>query len=204
KSEWVIAALDQHERPLIRYAKWLLGDLEAARDVVQETFLRAYRKLDQFAGQAKFTTWLTKIAIHEARARVRRTSARRRLRGSLAPSGSNGGELDPEKRLLIGEMRTIMEAAIEALPDLYRPVFVLRQVQGLGTAETAGLLNLSGDVVKTRLKRARALLRKELRASVGPMGPEMFRFEGERCARMWAEKIFPVVRTFVPGRPRGR
>jgi RNA polymerase sigma-70 factor, ECF subfamily len=194
----------RHSQRVYRAARALLGEDEEAADVVQETFLRAYRKLDQFAGRAKFVTWLTRIAIHEARARVRKRTARGRLRGSLRPPGPTGGEIDPEKKLLVGEMRTLMEAAIVALPDLYRPVFVLRQVQGLGTAETAEYLNLSEDAVKTRLKRARALLRKQLRASVGPMGPEMFRFEGERCARMWAEKIFPVVRSFVPGRGQGR
>ena len=186
----------RHSQRVYRAARAILREDEEAADVVQETFLRAYRSLNQFAGRARFLTWLTKIAIHESRARARKVRARV-ARGSI-DSNSERTDFDPEKKVLIGEMRAVMEAAIESLPDLYRAVFVMRQVQGLGTAETAECLSLSEDTVKTRLHRARALLRKQLHASVGPMAPEMFRFEGERCARMWAEKIFPVVRSFVP------
>jgi RNA polymerase sigma-70 factor, ECF subfamily len=88
----------------------------------------------------------------------------------------------------------MMEAAIDPLPDLYRTVFVMRGVEEMSTAETAESLNLSEDAVKTRLRRARALLRKKLCASVGPMRREAFRFDGLRCVRMWTEKILPAVR----------
>lgn len=190
----------RHSQRVYRAARAILREDEEAADVVQEAFLRAYRSLGQFAGRAKFLTWLTRIAIYEARARARKMRARGSIPAGFAETGGDRADLDPERRLVGREMRSLMEAAIDGLPDLYRAVFILRQVQGLGTAETAECLKVTPDAVKTRLRRARALLRKELDASVGPMGPGMFRFDGERCARMWAERIFPVVRSFVPRR----
>jgi RNA polymerase sigma-70 factor (ECF subfamily) len=93
-----------------------------------------------------------------------------------------------------------LEEAIENLPDIYRTVFVMRMVEEMSTADTAEVLNLSQDVVKTRLRRARALLREKLRAAVGPLGREAFPFAGLRCQRMWREKILPAIT--VLGTPR--
>jgi RNA polymerase sigma-70 factor (ECF subfamily) len=94
---------------------------------------------------------------------------------------------------LVREVRALLEAAIEDLPDHYRRVFVMRVVEEMSTAETAEVLNLSQDAVKTRLRRARGLLREKLHAAVGPLGREAFRFAGERCQRMWLEKICPAI-----------
>jgi len=105
------------------------------------------------------------------------------------------GGLDPEKRVLTREFKAILETAIDALPDLYRPVFVLRAVEEMSTAETAECLNLTEDTVKTRLLRARALLREKLYSSVGSRGPEAFQFAGERCQRMWDRQILPAIRS---------
>jgi RNA polymerase sigma-70 factor (ECF subfamily) len=194
----------RHSQRVYRAARAVLTDGDEAADVVQETYLRAYRNLRQYAGTAKFSTWLIKIAIHEARARQRKRSARGALRpvatarpGREEPTTDS----DPERLALVGEVRTILEAAIDTLPDLYRAVFVMRGVEELSTADTAACLNLSEDVVKTRLRRARALLRKKISAAVGPMRREAFRFAGKRCLRMWSQRILPGIRSIeqLPG-----
>lgn len=188
----------RHSQRLYRAARAVLRDDDEAADVVQETYLRAYRNLKQFAARAKFSTWLAKIAIYEARARIRK----RRARGdkTSAAAAAKGDRYEPatepdaEKRILAREVKAMLEEAIDTLPDSYRTVFVMRGVEEMSTADTAECLNLSEDVVKTRLRRARALLRKKLYAAVGPMRREAFRFAGPRCQRMWVEKIFPAIK----------
>ena len=191
----------RHSQRVYRAARAILRDDEEAADVVQQTLVRAYRKLGQFAGRAKFSTWLTKIGVYEARARrrkSRRATAREPAAAKEAGSERDTG-LDPERGVLVHEVRALMEAAIEDLPDHYRTVFVMRMVEEMSTADTAEVLNLSQDVVKTRLRRARALLRKKLRA-IRPLGREAFPFAGERCQRMWREKVLPAIT--VLGTPR--
>ncbi len=190
----------RHSQRVYRAARAIVRDDEEAADIVQETYLRAYRSLGQFAERAKFLTWLTKIAVYEARARARKSRARG-INLEDTATDKPTPELDPEKRVMVAEMRTMLEAAIDGLPDLYRAVFVLRQVEGMGTAETAECLNLSEDAVKTRLRRARALLRKKLYSSMGRMGPEAFTFGGQRCRRMWTERILPALRSVPSARP---
>lgn len=186
----------RHSRRVYRAARAILGDDEEAADVVQETFVRAYRKLGQFAARAKFSTWLTKIGVYEARARRRRSRTRAGKAGEPAnrnPGSETDTAPDPERETLVREMKGLLEAAIEDLPPHYRTVFVMRAVEEASTAETAEVLNLSPDVVKTRLRRARALLREKLTAAVGPLGRELFPFAGERCQRMWDRKIRPAI-----------
>jgi RNA polymerase sigma-70 factor (ECF subfamily) len=194
----------RHSQRVYRAARAILRDDEEAADVVQETFVRAYRKLGQFAGRSKFSTWLTKIGVYEARARRRKNRVRAVSRRETAnhPDARNGPNtgFDPERGVLAREVRVLMEAAIENLPDHYRTVFVLRLVEEMSTAETADVLHLSQDVVKTRLRRARALVRAKLRAAIGPLGREAFPFAGVRCQRMWEQKILPAVRLL--GTPR--
>jgi RNA polymerase sigma-70 factor, ECF subfamily len=187
----------RHSQRVYRAARAILKDDEDAADVVQETFVRAYRKLGQFAERAKFSTWLTKIGVYEARARRRKGRARAvSARESDAPGeAANQPDtgIDPEREVLVREVRALLEAAIEDLPEHYRTVFVMRAVEELSTAETAEVLNLSQDVVKIRLRRARASLREKLRAAVGPLGGWAFLFAGDRCQRMWLEKILPAI-----------
>jgi RNA polymerase sigma-70 factor (ECF subfamily) len=203
----------RHSQRVYRAARAILRDDEEAADVVQEAFVRAYRKIGQFAGRAKFSTWLIKIAVYEARARRRKSLSRAVTPREPADARESRNDpdtrLDPEKGVLVREVRALMEAAIEDLPDLYRAVFVLRMVEEMSTADTAEVLNLSQDAVKTRLRRARALLREKLRAAVGPLGGQAFLFAGDRCQRMWLEKIRPVITVLgTPGtdkrNPRAR
>ncbi len=182
----------RHSQRVYRVARAILKEEGEAVDLVQETYLRAYTHLDQFAGRAKFSTWLTKIAVYLARARARRRAGRREKEVVLAgerrgPEGEAAAGADPEREAFGQEVKTILEAAVGALPDRYRAVFMLREIEEMSTAETAECLNLSQDTVKTRLHRARALLREKLYASVGQMGAKAFRFGGSRCERMTAE-----------------
>jgi RNA polymerase sigma-70 factor (ECF subfamily) len=196
----------RHSQRVYRAARAILRDDEEAADVTQETFVRAYRKLVQFKGRARFTTWLTKIAVHEARARRRkgrtRFVARRELAHVNPGVGGTDPSVDPERDVLSREVRRLLEAAIEDLPEVYRTVFVLRVVEDMSTAQTAEVLSISSDAVRTRLIRARALLRAKLHAAVGPLGREAFRFAGARCQRMWEEKIRPAIT--VLGAPSAR
>ena len=186
----------RHSQRVYRAARAVLGDDEEAADVVQETFVRAYRKLGQFAGRARFSTWLARIAVYEARARRRKSRARAVKSRELVhrnPGNEPDSAPDPERGALVREVKALLERAIEDLPDLYRTVFVMRVVEEASTAETAEVLSLSPDVVKTRLRRARALLREKLHAAVGPLGREVFPFAGERCQRMWERGIRPAI-----------
>ncbi len=167
----------------------ILGNETEAEDVMQEAYVRAYVHLDQFANRASFPTWLTKIAVYEAMARARRSNrydsidaeSELPLRDAAA---SSLADRDPERRMFDREMKTLLEAAIDSLPQDYRAVFVLREAEGLTTAETAECLGVSEDVVKTRLYRARSLLRDELYHRTGSASPAAFQFHLARCDRV--------------------
>src|SRR5262249_60367405 len=123
----------------------VLGSGEEAEDVMQDAYVRAYAHLNQFANRAKFSTWLTKIAVHEALARGRR-ARRFEAIDSRMESESDGmiplvsSSLDPERQLFDQVMKALLEAAIDSLPEEYRAVFALREVEGTSTVETAGAL----------------------------------------------------------------
>lgn len=173
----------RYNQRLYRIARSILHGHEEVEDVMQETYLRAYAHLDQFAGRSRFSTWLTRIAVHEAVLRVRRAPA---------PAGiplvfeveTPAADVDPEQGVLRGEAQVLLDRAIEALPPDDRAVFVLRQVEELDTAETAAVLALSEATVRTRLFRARARLRRELRARAGASTAGAFRLHLEICNRV--------------------
>ena len=177
----------RYNQRLYRAARSILRDEAEAEDAVQQAYLNAFRSLDQFAERASLATWLTRIAVHEALARVRR---RRRSTGvetmdiDLDQEFEAPVPVDPERLAHTEEVRRLLESAIDTLPIAYRCVFVLREVEGLSTAETAESLSVSPDVVKTRLFRARAHLRQELYARTGHASAQAFAFAGDRCDRM--------------------
>jgi RNA polymerase sigma-70 factor (ECF subfamily) len=182
----------RHNERLYRAARAITRDEREAEDVMQQAYVNAYTNLRQFKGQAQFATWLTRIAINEALARVRR-----RARHEPFDEGAANVELfmasntasDPERQAFTGELRDLLEWAIDALPDGAREVFVLREVEGLSTAETAASLGVSEDVVKTRLLRARAALRRSLLDRVRATAPDAFRFYRPRCDRIVASVL---------------
>ena len=142
------------------------------------------RNVGQFAGRAKFSTWLTRIAVHEASARLRRRGRQVDIEESMPMLVSAAA--GPEQRASDHELAQTIEAAVNALPEVYRSVFMLREVEGLTTAETAACLEINEETAKTRLHRARALLRNHINARVGAAVRETFEFAGARCDRMVA------------------
>jgi RNA polymerase sigma-70 factor (ECF subfamily) len=175
----------RYNQRLYRVAWAIVRNAADAEDVIQDTYVRAYTNLSQFAGHAKFATWLTRIAVHEALARSRR--ARRQIQMPVDRNGEErefrSDEPTPEVRASEGEARTLLESAIGALPPDYRAVFIFREVEGLSTAETAECLDINEDNVKIRLHRSRRMLRAELSARLGVASSSAFQFMGERCDR---------------------
>lgn len=172
------AIMRRHNPRLYRVARAIVRDDAEAEDVLQQAYLSAYLHLGQFAGAARFSTWLTRIVVNEASARLRRRRAHARVEEVQAASEAP----TPEAQAMDREMIRALEAAIDGLPEIYRTVLVLREVEGASTAETAAVLDISEETVKVRLHRARALLDKVLYARLG----EAFGFQGARCDRVVA------------------
>ena len=182
----------RYNRRLYRVARSILRNDSEAEDVVQETYFRAFTRLDLFRGEAAFGTWLTRIAINDALGRLRR----RRPTVDWESHGENGIQAeiiqfpgsaaanDPERTMARSEIRDVLEHAIDDLPDLFRVVFVARVIEGMNVEETAELLGLQAETVKTRLHRARLLLRATLEEQLGPALTETFPFGGRRCQCM--------------------
>jgi RNA polymerase sigma-70 factor (ECF subfamily) len=182
----------RYNQRLFRVTRSIVANDLEAEDIIQDAYVRAYEHLNQFEGRARFSTWLTKIAIYEAYARVRRVDHQKvdsismlEVRGM--DMKANGR--DPEEQIYNAELKTVLEKAFDALPDDYRSVFMLREIEGLSTAETAECLELSEENVKTRLHRARALLQRELYSLVGANANMAFQFLGPRCDRIVARVL---------------
>ena len=156
---------------------------------MQQAYVNAYLHLEQFAGRARFSTWLTRIAVHEALARVRRRGRAREVEMPDADGSADAArstQPSPEQELLALELGRVLEGALDALPRAARTVFVLREVEGLSTAECAGCLEVSEDAVKTRLHRAKTQLRRELFERAGLVRRDAFAFHATRCDRVVA------------------
>ena len=158
----------RHTQRLYRAARAITGNDHEARDIVQETYVRAYEHLDQFAGRARFSTWLTRIAVHEAL--TRKDRGRRLVDLDEATPMLPCPRSDPEHEASDRELAEALEEAIGGLPDIHRSVFMLREVDGLSTAETAARLEITKQATKSRLHRARMRLRNRLLAHVGAHG----------------------------------
>jgi RNA polymerase sigma-70 factor (ECF subfamily) len=177
----------RYNQRMFRLARSVVGNDEEAEDVVQDAYVRAYEHLDQFAGRARFSTWLVRIAWHEALARRRRSQRQPAIdlsdpkNVSLVPLMATPG---PEHRTSIQELGGVLTAAVEELPEELRSVFVLRMVEDLDTEETAACLELTEANVKVRLHRARALLRDHIDARIGASVRQLYQFDGPRCDRI--------------------
>jgi RNA polymerase sigma-70 factor, ECF subfamily len=179
----------RYNQRLYRVARAILHDDAEAEDVMQDAYVRAYQHLDQFAGRAAFSTWLTRIAVHEALARQHRGSRYQELDPMLEREGDPMDRFaslapSPEQQASNSETRRLLEEAIEKLPDAYRTVFMLRDVEEMSTADAADVLEISEENVKVRLHRARALLRKSLFDRAGMERKEAFNFHALRCDRV--------------------
>jgi RNA polymerase sigma-70 factor, ECF subfamily len=180
----------RYNERIYRAARAIVKDEREAEDVMQQAYVNAYAHLRQFDGRARFSTWLTKIAIHEAIARVRKQGRYEPLEtdqgGNLERFMPTSSAPDPEHQAFARELSALLEAAIDTLPDGARETFMLRDVEGLSTADTAQVLGVSDDVVKTRLSRARAALRRDLLERAGVAASNAFSFHQRRCDRVVA------------------
>ncbi len=178
----------RYNQRLYRVSRVILRDDGEAEDVMQDAYVRAYEHLNQFAGKAAFSTWLTRIAIHEALARKRRRGRMEEL-DALTANGDNMPILKssaptPEAGAAQAETRQLLEEAIDRLPENYRTVVVLREVEEMSVAETAESLGVTDAVVKTRLHRAHAMLRKDLYSRARGRAVDLYQFHAVRCDRV--------------------
>jgi RNA polymerase sigma-70 factor (ECF subfamily) len=183
----------QHNRALFRTARAILKDDGEAEDAVQEAYLQAYRSIAKFRGEARLSTWLVRIVANEAFGRLRKHARR----AAIVPihvdadtahdvrTESEAPAMDrPDNAALRSEMRRLLESRIDALPDAYRTVFMLRAVEELSVDETAASLGIPESTVRTRFFRARSLLREALAQDVDRAQVDAFGFAGERCDRI--------------------
>lgn len=176
--------IHRYNQRLYRICRAILKNDVEARDVVQYTYAKGYEHLSQFEGRAKFSTWLTAIAIHEASLRRQRSRRFDSLDRHSTKDTVAGPSLSPEEQFTIMETRQILESMIDALPETYRVVQVMRDVEGMSVSEAAECLGISTENVKVRLHRARALLRKRLYELFGSKVSDVFRFHLLRCDRI--------------------
>ena len=178
----------RYNQRLYRLVIAILRDPDEAEDVLQDAYVRAYQHLSQFEGRAAFSTWLTRIAVHEALARLRN-------RGRMRPLDTEAGEEDtfvdsvrtsvnPEETTSRAELARLLEHCLMNLPEQYRTVLMLRDVEELSTSETAEALSLTEENVKVRLHRGRSLLRRDLLERMGTSARDAFPFMGQRCDRV--------------------
>lgn len=180
--------IQRYSRRLNRVT-WAIVQDEEAEDVVQETYVRAYEHLAQFAGRSLFSTWLTRIAIHEAWRRVKRRTKQVDIDAAAASlRKADRVSHTPEHVVLNIEARTILEKAIDALPEAQRSVFVMQSLEEMSTAEIAECLEITEEAVKMRLLRARQSLRRSLYKLALVTGSKAFQFLGEQCDRI-TEKV---------------
>jgi RNA polymerase sigma-70 factor (ECF subfamily) len=172
----------RHNRQLFRTVRGLLANDEEAEDVLQEAYLSMYLHGASFRGEAKLTTWMTRIAINAALARIEKRRAHVDL--EVVESDAN-----PESDAALRELTRLLEAAIDALPDAQRTVIVLREIEEMSTSETASMLNLSEEAVRVRLHRARAMLRERLDQTLGEASSQLYKFDGARCDRIVAKVL---------------
>lgn len=193
----------RHNQRIYRAARAILKDEAEVEDVMQQAYLNAFTHLHQFEERAQFSTWLTRIALNEASGRRNRMRASASL--TQQPDDDRGAFMetirspqpDPERQAYAQELHRVLEDAVDELPDTYRAVFMLRDVEGLSTSETGEGLGLGDEAVKTRLHRARAMIRRAVSARLGAVAPGTFQFQAPRCDRVVAavlERLGSAVR----------
>jgi RNA polymerase sigma-70 factor (ECF subfamily) len=182
----------RHNERIYRTVRAVLGDDADVEDVMQQAYVSAYQHLADFEGRARFSTWLTRIAINEAYARLRKRRRHLLLGDGVPPWEDESGVADepeaagptPEQLAARVEMQALIEHAVDTLSAPNRMVFVLRSIEGLTTAETAACLEITEEAVKTRLHRANEALRLWLAEQMGGAVQDAFRFYRPRCDDM--------------------
>jgi RNA polymerase sigma-70 factor (ECF subfamily) len=170
----------RHNQRIYRVARAVVKDEAEAEDVMQQAYINAFTHLDQFEARAQFSTWLTRIALYEAFSRRRRM----RADGEELMDTHTSPLADPERQAYAQELNRVLEAAVDSLPETYRTVFMLRDIEGLSTSETAQGLGLGDEAVKTRLHRARGMIRRAITERIGATTAGAFQFHAVRCDRV--------------------
>src|SRR3989440_2608254 len=184
--------MQSNNRRLYRLARGILRNDSEAEDVVQETYVRAFTHLQDFRGDSSLATWLGRIAINEALGRLRRQHAN--VEWTSLPPGTLEAQIiqfplsaaseNPEKSMAQRQIQHVVEHAIDELPDPFGIVFITRVIEGMNVEETAEILKIKPETVKTRLHRARTMLRDNVEKKIGPVVMEAFPFAGKRCERL--------------------
>jgi RNA polymerase sigma-70 factor, ECF subfamily len=186
------ALMRRYNRRLYRTARAILKDDAAAEDALQEAYVSAYRHFDEFRGDAAVATWLTRIVANHA-LQILRKSRRQPVvvlfdevtePGTDEEADPAASTPTPEDNVLQTELRQLIERKIDALPEAYRTVFVLREVEEMTVEETAAALDIPAATVRTRLFRAKARLRESLAQEMDVATQDVFGFDGERCDRI--------------------
>lgn len=194
----------RYNQRLYRIARAILHDDVEAEDVMQNAYVRAYTHLEQFAGRSAFSTWLSRIAVHEALSRLRSRNRHPQVDvtdydGEISMKTSSN-TLDPERNASTGQLREFLEEAVLNLPESYRTVIMLRDIEELSTAETAQALDLTEENVKIRLHRGHGMIRDWLFERIGPGAKEAFPFMGIRCDRV-VQNVFDRLTKLADAHP---
>lgn len=184
----------RHNRLLFRTARSILKSDAEAEDALQEAYLRAWRALGSFRSEARLSTWLVRIVINEALGRLRRRGAQvlafdatiDLAEVSLEDVMEDNPDHRPDRTAMRSELRGLMEGCIDALPEAFRTVFMLRAVEELSVEEVSAALDLPEATVRTRFFRARGLLREGLARDIDHAMADAFSFDGARCDRIVA------------------
>lgn len=198
----------RYNQLLFRTARSVLRDDSEAEDAVQDAYMQAYRAIGQFRGDAKLSTWLTRIVVNEAIARSRRSNRRAEVLQLHADAKWNndatevnmnaGGSESPENSAMRAQARQLLEKQIDALPEAFRTVFMLRAVEEMSGEEVAAVLEIPEATVRSRFFRARGMLRAALSREFDFAFEEAFSFAGERCDRIVAG-VLARLKNSAPG-----
>jgi RNA polymerase sigma-70 factor (ECF subfamily) len=199
--------VQRHNQRLFRTARAIIRNDAEAEDVVQAAYVKAFTNLATFRGDAQLSTWLTRITLNEALSRVRARKNTTGLEEIEMQTTARGGEVlqfpsflsatDPETELARSQARHLLENAVDELPDDFRAVFVLRDIEGMSTDEAASYLGIRPETAKTRLHRARKMMRQSIEKQLSGAFSALFPFDGARCAFM-AERVIAAVRQKTP------
>ncbi len=184
--------MSRYNRRLYRIARGIIRNDSDAEDIVQEAYVKAFMHLANFRGESSLATWLSRITINEALGRLRRKRTMKevsrvedqRTEAEIIPFPQMTTNEDPEKTMAQRQILQLVEQATDNLPENFRLVFVTRVIEGMNVEETAEILGIPPETVKTRLHRARKLVREQLDKQIGPVLMDAFPFAGKRCERV--------------------
>jgi RNA polymerase sigma-70 factor (ECF subfamily) len=195
----------RHNQRVYRVVRAVLKDEADVEDVMQQAYINAFTHLHQFEERSQFSTWLIRIALHEAfgRRRQAQRSESATARGRSSVDGDRGElmdtltspEADPERQAYVHELHRVLEAAMDTLPEAYRTVLMLRDIEGLSTSETAEGLGIGDEAVKTRLHRARSMIRRAVSMRIGEVAAGAFQFHAPRCDRVVSAVLAHLARS---------